>query len=134
MQTGANSMRIKSFGPVDERAKQQLERCSATAVHAVLCADHHAGYSQPIGGAVAYTDHISPSGVGYDIGCGNKAVRTNLLAKDIDVAKVMDEIAAQIGFGVGRPNPDPVEHPVLEQIKNAEFKPQRNLIQLASSQ
>ena len=29
---------------------------------------------------VAYPDHISPSGVGYDIGCGNKAVRTDLRA------------------------------------------------------
>jgi len=127
-------MNIKAFGPVDERAKQQLERCATNAVHAVLCADHHAGYSQPIGGAVAYVDHISPSGVGYDIGCGNKAVRTNLLAHEIDVAKVMDEITAQIGFGVGRPNPEPVDHPVLEKIKNAEFKPQRKMIQLAGVQ
>ena len=127
-------MKIKSFGPVDERAKQQLERCATSAVHAVLCADHHAGYSQPIGGAVAYADHISPSGVGYDIGCGNKAVRTNLLASEVDVPKVMDEIVAQIGFGVGRPNPEPVDHPVLEHIKNAEFKPQRKMIQLAAVQ
>ena len=127
-------MRIKSFGPVDERAKEQLERCAEKAVHAVLCADHHAGYSQPIGGAVAYEEYISPSGVGYDIGCGNKAVRTNLMAHEINVAKVMDEIATQIGFGVGRPNPEPVDHPVLENIKQAEFKPQRRMIQLAASQ
>lgn len=127
-------MRIKTFGPVDERAKEQLERCSANAVAAVLCADHHAGYSQPIGGAIAYAEHISPSGVGYDIGCGNKAVRTNLQAHEIDVAKVMDEIVAQIGFGVGRPNPEPVDHPVLEQIKKAAFKPQGKMIQLAAVQ
>lgn len=127
-------MKIKSFGPVDERAREQLERCATNAAFAVLCADHHAGYSQPIGGAVAYTEHISPSGVGYDIGCGNKAVRTNLRASEIDVAKVMDEITAQIGFGVGRPNPEPVEHPVLEKIKQAEFKPQRKMIQLAAVQ
>lgn len=127
-------MRIKTFGPVDQRALQQLERCAATAVHAVLCADHHPGYSQPIGGAVAYLDQISPSGVGYDIGCGNKAVRTNLLASDIDVPKVMDEIVQQVSFGIGRHNPDPVDHPVLESIKNAEFRPQRNMIQLAAVQ
>ena len=51
--------------------------------HGVLCADHHPGYSQPIGGAVAYEGHISPSGVGYDIGCGNKAVRTELTGADL---------------------------------------------------
>ena len=33
---------------------------------------------QPIGGGIAYEGYVSPSGVGYDIGCGNKAVRTDL--------------------------------------------------------
>ena len=42
------------------------------------------------------------SGVGYDIGCGNKAVKTNLRAEDIDVAGIMDEIYAKIEFGIGR--------------------------------
>jgi tRNA-splicing ligase RtcB len=60
---------VKTFGPVDERSLAQLERCAAEAERAVLCADHHPGYSQPIGGAVAYEHHISPSGVGYDIAC-----------------------------------------------------------------
>ena len=30
---------------------------------AALMADHHLGYSQPIGGVVAMRDHVSPSGV-----------------------------------------------------------------------
>lgn len=127
-------MEVKTFGPVDEQALQQLMRCAEQAERAVLCADHHVGYSQPIGGAVAYADHISPSGVGYDIACGNKAVLTNLKAGEVEIKKVMDEIVAQIGFGVGRPNPDPVDHPVLEKIWNAEFRPQRKLLQLAASQ
>jgi tRNA-splicing ligase RtcB len=64
----------------------------------VLCADGHFGYSQPVGGAVAYREHISPSGVGYDIGCGNKAVRTSLLWYEVaeDVPRLMDEIARRI--------------------------------------
>jgi tRNA-splicing ligase RtcB len=126
--------KIKTFGPVDEKALAQLERCAEQAPRAVLCADHHVGYSQPIGGAVAYEQYVSPSGVGYDIGCGNKAVRTNLLASHIDLAKVMDEIVRQIGFGLGRPNPAPVDHPVLDRIAKAEFRPQRKLIQLAATQ
>src|SRR5689334_5057393 len=108
-------MKLKTFGPVDERAKQQIERCAEGAAYAVLCADHHLGYSQPIGGAVAYVDQISPSGVGYDIACGNKAVLTDVIAKDIDVKQVMDDIARLIGFGVGRPNPAPVDHEVLDK-------------------
>jgi tRNA-splicing ligase RtcB len=128
-------LKLKTFGPVDDRAKQQLERCAAVdAPFAVLCADHHPGYSQPIGGAVAYKDHISPSGVGYDIACGNKAVLTDVRVKDVDVRKVMDDIVRLIGFGVGRPNPDPVDHPVLERITQAEFRPQRKMIQMASNQ
>ena len=64
-------MNIKTFGPIDKRSLEQLERCmqAGDAEYGVLCADHHPGYSQPIGGAVAYEGHVSPSGVGYDIGC-----------------------------------------------------------------
>jgi tRNA-splicing ligase RtcB (3'-phosphate/5'-hydroxy nucleic acid ligase) len=127
-------MKIKTFGPVDERALQQLERCAQKGEAAVLCADHHVGYSQPIGGAIAYEHHISPSGVGYDIACGNKAVLTDLMADEVDVPEVMDAIVEQIGFGVGRPNPEPVDHPVLDKIKSANFRPQRKMIQLAASQ
>lgn len=127
-------MKLKTFGPVDERAKQQIERCAQEAEFAVLCADHHPGYSQPIGGAVAYAEHISPSGVGYDIACGNKAVLTDVMADEIDVKRVMDDIQRLIGFGVGRPNPQPVDHPVLESIFKAEFRPQRKMIQMAGNQ
>jgi tRNA-splicing ligase RtcB (3'-phosphate/5'-hydroxy nucleic acid ligase) len=64
-------MEIKTFGPVDERSRKQLETCmkAGDAEFGVLCADHHPGYSQPIGGAVAYEGYVSPSGVGYDIAC-----------------------------------------------------------------
>jgi RNA-splicing ligase RtcB len=64
-------MNVKTFGPVDDRSLKQLERCMAAgdAEYGVLCADHHPGYSQPIGGAIAYEGYVSPSGVGYDIGC-----------------------------------------------------------------
>ena len=91
-------MTIKTFGSVDERSLKQLERCmtAGDAEYGVLCADHHPGYSQPIGGAVAYEVHVSPSGVGYDIGCGNKAVRTELTRADLDrlggVRRVMDDL------------------------------------------
>src|SRR5919199_1954414 len=62
---------ITVYGDVDDRAVSQLRRCATAggAVRGALCADGHVGYSQPIGGAVAYPDHISPSGVGYDIAC-----------------------------------------------------------------
>ena len=64
--------------PVDEGALVQIQRSAQheAVVGAALMADHHKGYAVPIGGVLAYQDAISPSGVGFDIGCGNKAVKT----------------------------------------------------------
>jgi tRNA-splicing ligase RtcB len=131
---------IKTFGDVDQRSLEQLERCmtAGDAAFGVLCADHHPGYSQPIGGGIAYEGHVSPSGVGYDIGCGNKAASTELTRADLDelggVASIMREITRRISFGMGVPAQERVDHPVLEQIRSAEFQPQRKLAQLAESQ
>jgi tRNA-splicing ligase RtcB (3'-phosphate/5'-hydroxy nucleic acid ligase) len=133
-------MKIKTFGPVDERTLKQLERCmqAGEAEFGVLCADHHPGYSQPIGGGIAYEGFVSPSGVGYDIGCGNKAARTELTRADIDarggVETLMREITRRISFGMGVPATERVDHPVLEKIRNADFEPQRKLSQLADKQ
>jgi tRNA-splicing ligase RtcB len=129
---------ITVYGDVDERAVAQMRRCAQAggALRGVLCADGHVGYSQPIGGAVAYPDHISPSGVGYDIACGNKAARTNLRAEEIrsDLGAIMDSIFDRISFGVGRKNEEPVDHPVLDAIRRADFAPQRKLHDLAATQ
>jgi tRNA-splicing ligase RtcB len=127
---------IKTFGDVDARSLEQLERCmeAGEAEFGVLCADHHPGYSQPIGGGIAYEGYVSPSGVGYDIGCGNKAVLTNLRASDVEVAPLMREIVRRISFGMGVPAQERTGHPVLDRIKQAEFAPQRKLAQLAESQ
>jgi tRNA-splicing ligase RtcB len=131
---------IKTFGSVDERSLKQLQRCMSAgdAEFGVLCADHHVGYSQPIGGGIAYEGYVSPSGVGYDIGCGNKAVRTDLTRDDLDVLggvePIMREIVSRISFGMGVPAQERADHPVLEKISKADFHPQRKLVQLAQSQ
>jgi tRNA-splicing ligase RtcB len=131
---------IKTFGAVDDRSLAQLERCmdAGDAEFGVLCADHHPGYSQPIGGGIAYEGHVSPSGVGYDIGCGNKAAQTELTRGDLDalggVEGVMAEITRRISFGMGVPASERADHPVLDSIRKAEFAPQRKLVQLAESQ
>lgn len=82
-----------------------------------LMADHQPGYSMPVGGVVAYKDAVSPSGVGYDIGCGNKAVMTRLYASDIlaDLPDLMDEIERNIAFGMGRSNPVQTDHGLFDQ-------------------
>ena len=57
----------------------------------------------PVGGVIAYDGKVSPSGVGYDIGCGNKAVRVDLKAGELRsrIAAFMDEIWETISFGIG---------------------------------
>ena len=71
---------IAVVGEHDERTLAQLERCAAygSVAGAAICADGHLGYAQPVGGVVAYAEHVSVSGVGFDIACGNLAVRTDL--------------------------------------------------------
>ena len=131
---------IKTFGSVDTRSLEQLERCmeAGDAAFGVLCADHHPGYSQPIGGAIAYEGYVSPSGVGFDVGCGNKAAQTDLTRSDLDalggVESIMGEITRRISFGMGVPAQERTDHPVLDEIRRADFAPQRKLAQLADSQ
>ncbi|MFB9324422.1 RtcB family protein [Paenibacillus aurantiacus] len=106
------------WGQPDESAVSQAKTCAATGnvVRTLLMADHHKGYSQPIGGVVAYDGQISPSGVGYDIGCGNKAVRTLLHVNDVKprIGRIMNEIARRISFGVGRVNDERVDHDLFD--------------------
>jgi hypothetical protein len=117
--------KVATFGPVDARSLGQLERCmeAGDAEYGVLCADHHPGYSQPIGGGIAYEGYISPSGVGYDIGCGNKAARTPLTEVDLHalggVESIMSEITRRISFGMGVPAQERTDHPVLDRIRDA---------------
>jgi tRNA-splicing ligase RtcB (3'-phosphate/5'-hydroxy nucleic acid ligase) len=131
---------IATFGPVDQRSLEQLKRCmeAGDAAYGVLCADHHPGYSQPIGGAIAYEGYVSPSGAGFDLGCGNKAARTELTRSDLEtlggVERLMGEITRRISFGMGVPAQERVDHPVLEKIRRSDFAPQRKLAQLAESQ
>jgi tRNA-splicing ligase RtcB (3'-phosphate/5'-hydroxy nucleic acid ligase) len=133
-------LKVKTFGAVDQRSLAQLERCMAAgdADFGVLCADHHPGYSQPIGGGIAYEGYVSPSGVGFDIGCGNKAARTELTRADLEarggVESLMGEIGRRISFGMGVAAQERIDHPVLDKVRAADFAPQRKLSGLAESQ
>jgi tRNA-splicing ligase RtcB len=127
------------FGTHDSKTVEQLVNCLKVedGSRGVLCADGHVGYSMPIGGVVAYRGLVSPSGVGYDIGCGNMAVRTTIRTSEVtseDYTKWADEIAKRISFGIGRSNDEKVDAPVLEWIRQAEVPQQRAMSQLAANQ
>lgn len=106
------------FGTTDDNAVAQLKNCLADerAVAGALMADGHLGYSMPIGGVIAYDGAVSPSGVGYDIACGNKAVKTGLYIHEISdsVPMFMKLIQQTISFGLGRQNRNPIEHELFE--------------------
>ena len=129
---------VVSFGPPDAASAAQLERCLAVSgdeARGVLCADHHKGYGMPIGGVVASKTHIMPAGVGYDIACGNLAVKTAIDASSVDVEVVMDEIVKRVSFGIGRVNSERVEdHPVFDMIAASGIGYQRGLLDLARNQ
>lgn len=109
---------VRVWGTPDESAVSQMATCSRTGnvAQTALMADHHKGYSQPIGGVVAYRDQVSPSGVGYDIACGNKAARTNLKYSDLkcQISDLMDTVSRTIAFGIGRKNEKPVDHELFD--------------------
>ena len=105
---------IPVWGQLQDSALQQIKNCLKhdKAVSAALMADHHHGYVQPIGGVITYHEAISPSGVGYDIACGNKAVRLDISAIETrnNISTIMSDITHDISFGVGSKNKQPVDH------------------------
>lgn len=111
--------RVAVFGePVDAGALEQILRTQRhPAVRATaLMADHHKGYAVPIGGVVAYEGAISPSGVGYDIACGNKALLTDMKGTQAraQIKRIMDDVSAAISFGIGRQNTERVDHDLFD--------------------
>lgn len=109
---------VPVWGAPDVGAFKQIKTCldDPMAAAGALMGDHHLGYSMPIGGVVAYHGMVSPSGVGYDIACGNKAVRLDADAADVkrDIGKIMDAIYKEVSFGVGRRNREEVDHELFD--------------------
>jgi tRNA-splicing ligase RtcB len=106
---------LKVFGHHDGATIAQMRNCMSVGnvVAGVICADGHLGYAQPVGGVIAYEKQISISGVGFDIGCGNMAVRldTPFAAIADNVGPIIRDVARTISFGVGRTNGRPQAAP-----------------------
>ena len=113
--------RIAVFGEHEPNTLAQLQDVASRAERAALMADGHLGYVMPIGGVAAYRDQVSVVGVGFDIACGNAAIRTDLTLHGtpglIDqLPRFADEIQDVISFGIGRKNRSddaPTDHPLF---------------------
>ena len=127
---------MKIFGQHEENTLRQLEDVASRAERAALMADGHLGYVMPIGGVAAYRDRVSVVGVGFDIACGNAAIRTDLTAEgllgmgreEMDrnphrvpehpvLGELADQLFDELSFGIGRKNESddaPVDHPLFQ--------------------
>ncbi len=114
------------FGTHDDATRAQLAKVAERARKVALMADGHVGYVMPIGGVAAYHNAVSVVGVGFDIACGNAAIRTDLTVADLGengeqvnrrLIGLADEIADTLSFGIGRRNradDAPVDDPLFE--------------------
>jgi tRNA-splicing ligase RtcB (3'-phosphate/5'-hydroxy nucleic acid ligase) len=114
------------FGTHDDATRAQLADVARRARKVALMADGHVGYVMPIGGVAAYQGAVSVVGVGFDIACGNAAIRTDRtldeLGRDEEkirrtLERIADAIHAEVSFGVGRKNAAddaPVDHPLFD--------------------
>src|SRR5262245_21679279 len=104
---------MKIFGNHESSTLAQLNHVAQRARKVALMADGHLGYVMPIGGVAAYDDAVSVVGVGFDIACGNAAIRTDRTLDELGrneekiqktLIRVAEEIAARVSFGMGRKN------------------------------
>jgi tRNA-splicing ligase RtcB len=129
-------MKTKIFGEHDEATIAQIERCvAAGGERAVLCADGHKGYAQPIGGVLAYTDKISLSGVGFDIACGNLAIRTDATRAQVAPAmgEIMNDVVRDVSFGIGQSSKTRIDHELFDDPA-WQLSPMKELKQSAANQ
>jgi tRNA-splicing ligase RtcB len=112
---------LRIYGEHEEPTIDQMRNCMkvGNVVAGVICADGHLGYAQPVGGVIAYDGQVSISGVGFDIGCGNMAVRLDVPYSAVAprAAAILAEIRSVISFGVGRTNDERVQHPLFDDAE-----------------
>lgn len=74
--------------------------------YAFCMADGHSGYGFPIGGVAAFDPEkgvISPGGIGFDINCGMRLIKTNLSVKEVQpkIKQLVDTLFKMVPTGVG---------------------------------
>lgn len=116
--SGTAAVPLTVLGKHEQGTLDQMRACMGVGHVAagVICADGHIGYAQPVGGVIGYVDQISVSGVGFDIACGNMAVRLDVPFSAVEdrVDTILADIRRVISFGVGRTNDERVSDPLFD--------------------
>lgn len=117
----SNKMLDKIFN--DRSTEQLINVTTLPSIQKVALAmpDMHEGYGFPIGGVAAtlYPDGvISPGGIGYDINCGVRLLKTNLDEEEIKphLAKLVEAMFREIPSGVGRGGDIKLNPNILNQM------------------
>lgn len=95
---------------VGDRSLEQLVNVATLPgiqKYALAMPDIHQGYGFPIGGVGAFREEngvISPGGVGYDINCGVRLLRSEISIKDLEphLEEIMEGLFHEVPSGVGR--------------------------------
>src|SRR5262245_37027085 len=97
------------FQAMDQGVFEQVTNvaCLPGIVRAALCMpDGHWGYGFPIGGVAAFradSGIISPGGIGFDINCGMRLIRTALREEEVRprLAELIGALFEAVPSGVG---------------------------------
>ncbi len=89
--------------------------------HSLAMPDIHQGYGFPIGGVAATAWEqgvVSPGGVGFDINCGVRLIRTSLTAADVRprLKELIDQVFRDVPCGTGGEGSLRVTQPQLDRV------------------
>ncbi|PIU67339.1 MAG: RNA-splicing ligase RtcB [Armatimonadetes bacterium CG07_land_8_20_14_0_80_40_9] len=110
----------------EDQAPEQIANVATLpgiAGNSLAMPDIHWGYGFPIGGVAAtYLEEgiISPGGVGYDINCGVRLLRSDLQLKDIQdkIPQLVDSLFVNIPSGVGSKGKIRISQKELDEVLN----------------
>ena len=99
----------ESFDALEEGAVQQIANVACLPGvfrYSIAMPDIHFGYGFPIGGVAAFNMRngvVSPGGVGFDINCGVRLIKSNLRQEDIEdhLDELVNALFKNIPSGVG---------------------------------
>ena len=88
---------------------------------ALAMPDIHFGYGFPVGGVAAFDlaeGVVSPGGIGYDINCGVRLLRTALTATEVRgrLRELVERLYREVPSGVGSKGGRPLKPPELDEV------------------
>src|SRR5271170_5140702 len=89
--------------------------------HALAMPDIHFGYGFPVGGVAAFDlkeGVVSPGGIGYDINCGVRLLRTSLTVEEVRprLGELIERLYREVPSGVGSHGGNPLRAGEIDEV------------------